>query len=226
MRARSLLSLVLTLALLLTVSSAEAARKKGKKAEPDETKGTLPKEKIIKVLKEHKDAIKSCYSVQQEMKPELEGSVTMRWKIYPEGEVQGVEVAEATLEDKDVQTCLKGEIASWTFQKPKGGVVTVTFPFQFRPPPPKPAEDETKLAEDVPAEDKPADKKSAKKGGDKGSKKADDAKPEPAPDKKADDKPKDKPEDKQDKGGQDDGINFGDGDLNNLFGDDKPAKKK
>ncbi|MFH1810684.1 MAG: AgmX/PglI C-terminal domain-containing protein [Pseudomonadota bacterium] len=190
----STLSWLLALALVLTVSSADAARKKGKKAPPDATKGTLPKEKIIKVIKEHKDALKHCYLVQQELKPELEGSVTLRWKIYPEGEVQQVEVSEATLDDKDVHACLKDEIGGWTFTKPKGGVVTVTFPFQFRPPP-KP-----------PEEAKPDEGKDEEKGkGKDGEEKKDEG---------------------DGSGKKDDGMNFGGGDLEDLFPADKPAKKK
>jgi len=120
---------VLASALLLT-PAAEAARK-GKKAKADK-EGTLPQDKIIKVVEQNKASIKQCYEWAKQRKPDIEGSITVRWKVFPEGNVESCEVVESTLDDKEIASCITGEIKNWTFPKPKDGVVTVNFPFNFR----------------------------------------------------------------------------------------------
>lgn len=120
----------LTICALLLAPAAEAARKSKKAA--DEKEGSLPQDKIIKVVEKNKAGIKACYESAKLRKPDIEGSITMRWKVYPEGNVESCEVAESTLEDKDIGDCMAGEIKNWTFPKPKGGVVTVRFPFNFK----------------------------------------------------------------------------------------------
>ena len=120
---------VVACALLLT-PAAEAA-KKSKKAK-EEKEGSLPQDKIVKVVNQNKAGIKQCYEAAKLRKPDIEGSITMRWKVYPEGNVESCDVVESTLDDKETAGCITGEIKNWTFPKPKDGVVTVTFPFHFK----------------------------------------------------------------------------------------------
>ncbi|MBN2358218.1 MAG: AgmX/PglI C-terminal domain-containing protein [Deltaproteobacteria bacterium] len=120
----------MTICALLLTPAAEAARK-SKKAK-SEKEGTLPQDKIMKVVEQNKAGIKQCYEMAKLRKPDIEGSITVRWKVFPEGNVESCEVVESSLDDKETAGCITGEIKNWTFPKPKGGVVTVTFPFNFK----------------------------------------------------------------------------------------------
>jgi hypothetical protein len=97
-----------------------------------EREGSLPKGKIMSVIKANKKGIMDCYEMAKIRKAQLEGSVTARWKIYPEGEVQSCDITQSTVDDKEMESCICFEIGRWVFAKPKGGVVTVTFPFHFK----------------------------------------------------------------------------------------------
>jgi len=134
--------LVVAICALLLAPAAMAA-KKGKKA-AEEKEGSLPQDKIMKVVEKNKAGIKACYESAKLRKPDIEGSITLRWKVFPEGNVESCEVAESTMDDKDIGECIAGEIKNWTFPKPKGGVVTVKFPFNFKNTDKDKAKDEPK----------------------------------------------------------------------------------
>lgn len=97
------------------------------------SEGTISREAIQKTVRRHLAEVQLCFEKQLEEDPELEGKVVMLWTIRPNGRVGRVEVKESTLRSPPVHYCLQKRIATWKFEKPRGGSVDVEYPFGFRP---------------------------------------------------------------------------------------------
>ncbi len=65
--------------------------------------------------------------------PDLEGKLTVRITIAPDGRVSGCEVVESTLADPDLVKAILARIRRWTLPSAGGRSVTVTYPFVFFP---------------------------------------------------------------------------------------------
>ena len=65
--------------------------------------------------------------------PGLQGKVGVKFVIGAQGMVQTAQVAESSLNNKNVESCILTRVKSWSFPKPKGGgIVIVTYPFIFK----------------------------------------------------------------------------------------------
>lgn len=116
--------------------AADLGDKKQKKAQvvpqrPD-VRGSLDKEIIRKVVRQHRREIKYCYEQQLQKNPQLKGRVKMEFTISPQGSVIAATPVESTLGNTAVETCMSNKIRHWSFPAPKGGgIVKVKYPFNF-----------------------------------------------------------------------------------------------
>ncbi len=94
--------------------------------------GFLSKEQIDRVVRANQAAIKYCFEVEMQRQPKLEGAVHMNWRIDRDGRVSTVRVAKSTLNNPRVEGCMARQIKRWSFPKPDGGEVEVTYPFLLR----------------------------------------------------------------------------------------------
>jgi pSer/pThr/pTyr-binding forkhead associated (FHA) protein len=99
--------------------------------------GSLDKELIRRVIREHLPQIRYCYEKELTRNPGLFGKVATQFTISAEGTVQSAEVVKGgdstTLDNAEVQRCITSKIRTWVFPKPKGGgVVIVKYPFIFK----------------------------------------------------------------------------------------------
>ncbi|MBN2695282.1 FHA domain-containing protein [bacterium] len=100
---------------------------------PDRIVGSLTESQIKSVVNKNISQIRYCYEHELMRKPELSGSITVKWKINPQGEVILVNIEGGTLKDSAVQKCIINKIKKWSFPEPVGGgSAIVIFPFNFR----------------------------------------------------------------------------------------------
>jgi outer membrane biosynthesis protein TonB len=115
---------------------ANLGEKKQRKAQvvpqrPD-VRGSLDKEIIRKVVRQHRREIKYCYESELQKNPQLKGRVKMQFTISPSGSVIAATPVESTLGNPTVESCISNKIRHWTFPEPKGGgIVKVKYPFNF-----------------------------------------------------------------------------------------------
>ena len=94
--------------------------------------GSLPKETIQLVVRQNRDAIRGCYQRQLRRDPTLGGKVVVRFKIVHDGTVSRAEIAESTMNDVNVESCIRQEVQTWMFAEPEGGGhVIVNYPFNL-----------------------------------------------------------------------------------------------
>lgn len=95
--------------------------------------GSLDKEIIRRVIKQHLAQIRYCYEKELVRSPGLFGKVATRFTISANGRVQSASVAQSTLKNSEVERCITAKIRTWKFPKPKGGgIVIVKYPFIFK----------------------------------------------------------------------------------------------
>ena len=76
-------------------------------------------------------AIRACHEIQLQSKPDLEGEVTLQWIIDLTGRVKGVKVVGNTTGNEKLGKCMAKKIGKIHFQKPKGGMCIIRWPFIF-----------------------------------------------------------------------------------------------
>jgi len=113
-----------TAVLVVTIASSSAA---DEKKEPG-----LSKTEIMVVVKAHMVRVKDCYARALAKNSALKGTVVVAWTVQPDGRVFGARVAESTMNNSDVETCIVGEVASWTFPKSASKTEVNKFPFVFK----------------------------------------------------------------------------------------------
>ncbi|MCB9654498.1 MAG: TonB family protein [Deltaproteobacteria bacterium] len=95
--------------------------------------GSLDKEIIRRVIKQHIAQIRYCYEKELVRAPGLFGKVATKFVISADGGVQSADVTESTLGNAEVERCVVAKIRTWRFPKPKGGgIVVVKYPFIFK----------------------------------------------------------------------------------------------
>jgi TonB family protein len=94
--------------------------------------GSLDKEIIRRVVRQHRNEIRYCYEKSLVKDPSLGGKVDVKFVISATGSVASAVVAQSTVGDKDVEGCIAKKVRRWVFPAPKGGgVVIVRYPFVF-----------------------------------------------------------------------------------------------
>ena len=95
--------------------------------------GSLDKEIIRRIVREHQGEIRYCYTKELARNPGLGGKISMKWVIDGSGRVKSAKVANSQMKSKSVERCIASRIRRWKFPKPKGGgIVVVTYPFVFK----------------------------------------------------------------------------------------------
>lgn len=94
--------------------------------------GTLSRGQVMGVINSKMGRIQRCFEKALTKNPSVAGRITYRWTISRSGKVTAVQEASSTLGDRTLSRCVSGVIKTMRFPKPKGGSVTVVYPFMFR----------------------------------------------------------------------------------------------
>jgi hypothetical protein len=97
--------------------------------------GSIDKELIRAVIREHAAQIRFCYEEQLAVNPKLAGKVAIRWTIDADGNASNatIDAGSTSLADDKVHQCMMARIVSWQFPKPKGGgIAVITYPWILR----------------------------------------------------------------------------------------------
>jgi outer membrane biosynthesis protein TonB len=103
---------------------------------PDEVVGTgqLSPAKIQRVVRRNSRRLQGCYESGLKKDPTLQGVVKVRFTIETTGRVSKSRTIQNTMRSKSVAKCIENNIKKWRFRnKPKGGSVTIAYPFYFTP---------------------------------------------------------------------------------------------
>jgi len=93
--------------------------------------GYLDRAEIQRVVTRGVGQIQFCYEKELLKHPSLSGRLVVEWTIDAQGNVTLVKVASSTIESAVVARCIVSAIKGWRFPPPRGGEVTVTYPFIF-----------------------------------------------------------------------------------------------
>lgn len=97
-----------------------------------QVQGSLDKEIIRRVVRQHRREIKYCYESELQKNKNLKGRVVVRFTISATGSVVSAVVKESNLDNASVERCMTGKIRRWVFPEPKGGgIVIVNYPFNL-----------------------------------------------------------------------------------------------
>ena len=100
-------------------------------AEPRVT-GSLDKELIRGVIRDHLSQVRYCYEKALVRSPGLFGKVNTVWTIGADGRVRDAKVDSTTMAHPEVSSCITSKILTWSFPRPRGGgTVVVRYPFIF-----------------------------------------------------------------------------------------------
>jgi Ca-activated chloride channel family protein len=101
-----------------------------RQAAPEIT-GCLDKDLIRRVVRAHMAEVRRCYELGLTRNPNLKGRLAIAFMVDRAGAVTHAEVAESTLADPAVGTCVARLALRWKF--PAGGTVNLVYPFNFEP---------------------------------------------------------------------------------------------
>ena len=74
-----------------------------------------------------------CYTRAIEDQPDLKGTMNLNITLETSGKVSGVSIASSsTLSDASLKKCIEKYIRTKSYPKPKGGAVTISYPFRFQ----------------------------------------------------------------------------------------------
>jgi hypothetical protein len=92
--------------------------------------GDYDKSIIRRHIKLNIDKIGYCYEKQLIAHPDMQGEILVQFFIQPNGTVRG---STGTGFDSEVANCVAGVVGRIEFPAPKGGGITVNYPFTFHP---------------------------------------------------------------------------------------------
>ena len=93
--------------------------------------GGISRTAVKKVIDQHIDDITYCYEVALISDPSIIGKAVYEWRILMNGSVGEVHIANASLQNQQILSCIKKSIKSWDFPKPHLAEVMVSYPFVF-----------------------------------------------------------------------------------------------
>ncbi|MFT3839763.1 MAG: AgmX/PglI C-terminal domain-containing protein [Myxococcaceae bacterium] len=95
--------------------------------------GCLDKDLVRKVIHANAAAYRYCYEQRLNSHPSLAGKVSVRFGINPAGQVPTATIAQSTVGDTELDTCVLGRTKLLQFPARKtDGLVLVTYPFVFK----------------------------------------------------------------------------------------------
>jgi hypothetical protein len=94
-------------------------------------KGSISREEVARVINDHIREVQYCYEKTLISNAGLSGKLVIEWAIDQGGAVSKVRQKMSTLENPAVFDCISSKLRHWSFPKPQGGVVIVSYPFIF-----------------------------------------------------------------------------------------------
>ncbi|OGQ24430.1 MAG: hypothetical protein A2138_05120 [Deltaproteobacteria bacterium RBG_16_71_12] len=95
--------------------------------------GTLDREIIRRVVREHQAQVRYCYERALQRRRGLSGKLTAHFTIGAAGTVVAARADGGAL-GTDVASCVDAKVRGWRFPAPRGGgVVVVSYPFVLLP---------------------------------------------------------------------------------------------
>jgi hypothetical protein len=104
-----------------------------REAGPVSSNGHLPPEVIQRVVRQNFGRFTMCYQTGLRTNPTLEGRVTVKFVISPDGSVQLASDGGSNIPDTTVRDCVIRSFTGISFPSPDSGQVTVTYPLMFTP---------------------------------------------------------------------------------------------
>ena len=95
-------------------------------------RGDLDKDLILRVVRRHKNEVKSCYEAELAKNSNLQGRVVIEFTIDTTGTVTDSTVKSSTLDSPTVEECIAAAVLKWEFPRPKIGIAVITFPNLIR----------------------------------------------------------------------------------------------
>jgi hypothetical protein len=97
----------------------------------DRPRGELPRERIEAGIASARPALGACIERARERGGESEGRVVVTFVIEPDGRVGAAAYLVSTLADDRLAECILGVFRGLSFDRPSGGIVMVSHPFEF-----------------------------------------------------------------------------------------------
>ncbi|MEM1349494.1 MAG: AgmX/PglI C-terminal domain-containing protein [Myxococcota bacterium] len=89
------------------------------------------KANIRRVVRAKTNAIKYCFERELQANPELSGKIVAQWNVMLDGSAKNQTIASSTMGNKAVESCIARVVGRLRFQKPKGGICVIQYPFVF-----------------------------------------------------------------------------------------------
>jgi pSer/pThr/pTyr-binding forkhead associated (FHA) protein/outer membrane biosynthesis protein TonB len=101
--------------------------------------GQINAEHVRRVVRAGIPEIRGCYDkltsrMSSAQRREFVGRVVISWEIVARGKAQSVRVKNSTLNNSELENCIRNRLATWTFPEPPGDTIAeVSYPFVFKP---------------------------------------------------------------------------------------------
>ncbi len=118
-------------------TGAKLGKKKRRKVTPKVSRGTpkigdfCDKGNIRRVVGAKQNAIKYCFEKELQTNPKLSGKIVAQWQVGLDGAVMKSSIASTSMNNKKVEGCISRVIKRMRFEKPKGGICVINYPFVF-----------------------------------------------------------------------------------------------
>jgi TonB family protein len=97
-----------------------------------QVKGSLSKELVRDGIVAHIGQVKTCYEQGTAARSNRNGRLMVKFLIASSGVVAASGLQSSTLEDPQAEQCITDAIKGWTFARPQGGSVLVSYPFVLK----------------------------------------------------------------------------------------------
>jgi pSer/pThr/pTyr-binding forkhead associated (FHA) protein len=101
--------------------------------------GTINKEHVRRVVRAGIPEMRGCYDritsrMSSAQRRQFVGKVVLTWDIVARGKAQNVRVKSSTIDNSELENCIRNRLATWTFPEPPGDLTAeVSYPFVFKP---------------------------------------------------------------------------------------------
>ena len=86
----------------------------------------------VERIEQKHDALRQCYVDRLRNGSEASGTLTLKWTVGRNGDVESIEVQDDTLGDEPLQTCVRDLLRTMSFPEPRGGdTCSFVYPFEF-----------------------------------------------------------------------------------------------
>lgn len=87
---------------------------------------------IIKIIRQRAPGLRHIYNKHLKKNPGLEGQITLKFTIVPNGEISDISIVSSTTQNQKFDAEIQQNVSRWIFPKIKSGNATVTIPFTFK----------------------------------------------------------------------------------------------